>query len=255
LKAKVIAILLWALVAVPAKSFPEGSSNGAQSADLTGVLAIPSAIPRGPQDLLQDYEAGMVSVAQQFSGKLVAIAGAVQRGELSREQAEEISGEQYQMAQMQFALLSTLREILAQDLARAAAAPQFVPKQTQENEIVVVAVPFSPLQLNPSVIEYLDLSPTQVSAIQVLMSTERRTLEPLMAQLQTTRQQLLIVAEKKSASSEKEVKALATLQARMLTKVILANSRLRTRMYQLLSPEQQRRLDESQKAAELATNN
>ena len=49
------------------------------------------------------------------------------------------------------------------------------------SEIVVVALPFSSLQLNPSIIEYLDLSSAQLEAIEKLMSDESRNVLPLMA--------------------------------------------------------------------------
>ncbi|HWY68807.1 MAG TPA: Spy/CpxP family protein refolding chaperone [Terriglobales bacterium] len=198
----------------------------------------------------------MLAVAQEFSGKLVAIAGAVQRGELSREQGEEISGEQYQLAEMQFGLLSTLREMLAQDLARTAAAPPAVAKETEGNEAVLVEVPLSPLQLNTEVIRYLDLTPAQVTSIQELVSEERRTLEPLMAQLQLTNEQLVAITGQDQTKNEKQVKSLANVQARNLTNLIVANSRLRAKIYQLLNPQQRRRLDEFRKSPEaLAANN
>lgn len=143
MKTKLIAILLWTILTTSHLSFAEAPREGANVPapqltttseaaweSLAAVLSAPSPTPRGPQDLLQDYEAGMVAVAQEFSGKLAVIAGAVQRGELSREQGEEISGEQYQLAQMQFAVLSALREMLAQDLARTAASLHADAKET-----------------------------------------------------------------------------------------------------------------------------
>jgi Spy/CpxP family protein refolding chaperone len=262
-KTKLITILLWTAIVVPAQLFSEVPQSGRNSSSLqfsttagapaefdalADVLAVPSATPRGPQDLLQDYDEAMALITQQFSGKVAAIAGAVQRGELSREQGEDISAEQYQMAQMQFSLLSALREMLGQDLARAAATPRSTAKPEQESEVVMVALPFSSLQLNSSVIEYLDLSSAQVSSIQEVMSEERQSLKPLMAQLQTTREQLLAVSEQGQAKNAKEVKTLAALQARNLTKLIVANSQMRTRIYKLLSPQQQKKLDEFQKS-------
>jgi len=269
LKIELSTILLWTTIAISGQSFAEMPGNYAQSSPvistaepsvasdaLTNVLAAPSATPRGPQDQLQDYEAGMVFITQQFSAKIAMIASAVQRGELNREQAENISAEQYEMAQMQFDLLSALHEMLAQDLERTTTASQTVLKPTQEDEIVMVALPFSSLQLNPSVIEYLDLSPAQVRSIQELMWDERRNLKPLMAQLQTTREQLLSATEPGRTKNEKQVRVLAAAQARNLTKLIVANSRMRGRIYQLLSPQQQRKLDEFQKSTEsLVANN
>ncbi len=263
LKIKLSIILLWTTIAISGQSFAKVPGNNVPSAPIVrtavprvasdivaSVLATPSATPRGPQDQLQDYEAGMVSVTRQFSAKIAVIAGAVERGELSREQGEDISAEQYEMAQMQFNLLSALHEMLAQDLARENAAPQSRSKPSQENEIVMVALPFSSLQLNPSLVESLELSPYQVRSIQQVMSDERSTLEPLMAQLRTTREQLLSITEQDQTKNGKGVKALAAVQARNLTKLIVANSRMYARIYQLLSPQQQRKLEEIQKSSE-----
>jgi len=241
-------------LAMADRSFAKVSRTGSntrpattEADNLASVLALPSATPRGPQDLLQEYEEGMRAITQQFSGKLVAVAAAVQRGELTREQGESISDEQYQSAQMQFDLLSALREILQQDIARAATAPRPAPGTSEQNEIVMVALPFSSLQLNPSVIEYLDLSSAQVESIEKLLSDERRSLVPLMAKMQETREQLLNVTEQGQTMDNKEVKALAATQARNLTKLIVSNSHMRTKIYQLLSPTQQKKLDEFQR--------
>ncbi|HWY71288.1 MAG TPA: Spy/CpxP family protein refolding chaperone [Terriglobales bacterium] len=254
MKIKLIVVLLATVFAMADRSFSEVtrfSSNAqpanAESDTLASVLDVPSATPRGPQDLLQEYEAAMRSITQQFSARLAVIAGAVHSGELTTEQAESISSEQYQQAQMQFDLLSALREILQQDIARAAAAPRVAPSATVQNEIVMVALPFSSLQLNPSIIEYLDLSSAQVTSIEQLMSDERRSLVPLMAQMQETREQLLSVTEQSQTKDDKEVKALAATQARNLSKLIVSNSRMRTKIYQLLSPTQQKKLDEFQR--------
>ena len=148
---------------------------------------------------------------------------------------------------MQFDLLSALREILQQDIARAATAPRPAPGTSEQNELVMVALPFSSLQLNPSVIEYLDLSSAQVESIDKLLSDERRNLLPLMAKMQETRAQLLNVTEQGQTMDNKEVKALAATQARNLTKLIVSNSQMRTKIYQLLSPTQQKKLDEFQR--------
>lgn len=111
----------------------------------------------------------------------------------------------------------------------------------------MVALPFSSLQLNPSVIEYLDLSSAQVESIEKLLSDERHNLIPLMAKMQQTREQLLNVTDQGQTIDNKEVKALAATQARNLSKLIVSNSQMRTKIYQLLSPTQQKKLDEFQR--------
>ena len=50
-------------------------------------------MPLGPRDVLQEYEAEMVAVTQKFSATLGIITEAVQRGQLSSEQGQELSAE------------------------------------------------------------------------------------------------------------------------------------------------------------------
>jgi LTXXQ motif family protein len=215
---------------------------------LTSIIAIPSAIPRGPDDRLRDYERGMVTIAQQFSFKLRNIVQGVQSGQLSREQGEHLTGEHYQIARMQFDLLSALHQMVQQDLARTTVV-RYEPAPSGEREIVMVALPFSSLRLSPSLAEYLDLSPEQVNAIQQLMSDERRNLEPLLIQMRAIKTKLL-AATAGGQTKEKEIKALAHVQAAMLMKLILANSRMQARIYKLLSREQQKKLDTFKQSSE-----
>ena len=247
-------MLFASVLTMAGQSFSQSSQSGTQARSatesdvLTSVLSVPSAAPRGPEDLLQDYEEGMRAITQQFSQRVAVIAAAVNRGELTREQAEDITAEQYQLAQMQFDLLSALREMLRQDIARGAAAtPRPTADSSTQSEIGMVALPFSSLQLNPSIIEYLDLSSAQVTSIEKLMSDERRNLVPLMARMEENREQLLSVTEQGETKDEKQIKVLAAAQARNLTELIVANSRMRTKIYQLLSPTQQRKLDDFQR--------
>jgi len=209
---------------------------------ISSLLAIPSDIPRGPQDLLQDYEQEMFAVTQQFSARLAGIAQAVSNGQLTGERGEEIAREQYQIAQMQFGLLDALHTMLAQNLA-STSLQQPATMPSSENEIVMVALPFSSLQLNSLVAQQLGLSPEQSKAIQDLMSEERKNLQPLMNQLQATKLKLLAVTDR-GQIDQREVQSLATLQAQILGKLIVRNSRLQAKVYKLMSPDQQKKLDE-----------
>lgn len=255
MRTRLIFVCLSSIIAVSALAFAEvqhhaddvqlleavaiAQTRGSET--LTRVLAIPAAVPRGPQDRLRDYESGMAVIAEKFSSKLRAIVQGVQSGQLSREEGEQLSGEQYHIARMQFELLSALHEILQQDLARTTAA-RYEPASSREGEIVMVALPFSSLKLSPSLAQYLELSSEQVNAIQQLMSDEGRNLEPLMVQMRATKTKLLAATANRQ-TNEKEIKALASAEAYMLTKLILANSRMQARLYKLLSREQQKKLD------------
>jgi hypothetical protein len=201
----------------------------------------PAAAPTDPKQVLQDYDSLMIALTQKFSATLATIAEAAKRGELSSEQAREMSAEQYQVAHMQFELLSLWRGIEEQDSARIPDV-EAKPASTQESDVVMVALPFSSLQLNPSLATYLDLTSSQVQAIQQIMMREQRTLEPLMTALRTTREKLLAIGSEHV--NEKEVKALADTEASLLARLIVANARMQSQVYKLLSPKQQRRLSD-----------
>jgi hypothetical protein len=69
---------------------------------------------------------------------------------------------------MQFELLSLWRGIEEQDSGRIPDV-EAKPDSTQESEVVMVALPFSSLQLNPSLVSDLSLTSSQVEAIQQVM--------------------------------------------------------------------------------------
>ncbi len=102
----------------------------------------PAAVPSDPRQVLQDYDSLMIALTQKFSATLATIAEAVKRGEVSSEQAREMSAELYQLTRMQFDLLSLWRGIEEQDLARIPDV-EAKPDSTQANEVVMAALPFS----------------------------------------------------------------------------------------------------------------
>ena len=225
---------------------PDSAQDGTAHTD---VLSVPAPASRGTKELLQDYEAEMAAITQKFSATLLLTADAVDRGELTSEQGQMISTEPYQIAQMQFDLLASWRAMLEHDLARVPiAAAQPTPNKPEESEIVVVSLPFSSFELNPGIAEYLNLSHAQEKAIQQLMTRELRNLEPLMNQLRTGEQKLLTVDAEHA--SKKDIKVLADTQASLLAKLIVANARMQSKIYNLLTPEQQRKLDDLKRSSE-----
>src|SRR5580704_15096579 len=199
------------------------------------------------QEEPENYEGAMMAITQKFSATLAAIAEAVQQGRISGEQGKEMSAEQYQLTQMQFELLSLWRQIAQEDGARIPAAPAKT-APTQDSEIVMVALPFSSFQLNPSLSEYLSLSPSQVAAIQQVMVLERQSLQPLMTQLRVTREKLL--ATSGDRMKEKEVKSLAQAEAALLARLIVANARMQSKICRILSPQQQKKLGDLEQTPE-----
>ena len=93
-------------------------ASGMESREVSNVLGVPSGVPRGPSELLHDYEAEMSAITQRFGDEVAAIANAVHSGQLTSDQGQQITAEQYQLAQMQFEVLSAWHDMLAQDLSR-----------------------------------------------------------------------------------------------------------------------------------------
>jgi hypothetical protein len=205
------------------------------------VPTSPAVVPNDPKQVLQDYDSLMIALTQKFSATLATIAEAVKRGEVSSEQAREVSAEQYQLTHMQFELLSLWRGFEEQDSARIPDV-EAKPASMQDSEVVMVALPFSSLQLNPSLATYLSLTSSQVEAIQQVMMREQHSLEPLMTALRTAREKLLAIGSEHV--NEKELKAVADTEASLLARLIVANARMQSKIYKLLSPEQQKKLSD-----------
>jgi len=206
---------------------------------VTNVPTNTAIVPNDPKQVLQDYDSLMIALTQKFSATLATIADAAKRGDLSCEQAREMSAEQYQLTHMQFELLSLWRGIEEQDLARIPNV-EAKPDSTQGNEVIMVALPFSSFQLNPSLATYLSLAPSQVEAIQRVMMWEKHSLEPLMTQLRNTRERLLAIGSEHL--NAKQVRSLAETEARLLARLIVANARMQSKIFNILSAEQQKKL-------------
>jgi len=244
MKAKLILIVIL-MTAIPVLSSAQ-TISGADSAP-TNLAGTPDS-----QQVLQEYDAAMVAITQNFSAKLEGITEAVQQGKMSSEEGRTSSAEHYLIAQMQFQLLSAWRQMEKQDMAKVRAPDdKSEASPTDDNEIVLVELPFSSFELTPAVAEHLSLTQSQKEAIQQVMTRERRTMEPLMAQLRSIREKLLALDP--HHSNKKEIKTLADGQAALLAKFIVANARMRSEIYRLLTPEQQRKLDDLKRSGESGT--
>jgi Spy/CpxP family protein refolding chaperone len=216
----------------------------------TSVPTGPAAEANDPKQVLQDYDLLMIALTQKFSATLATIAEAAKRGELSSEQAREMSAEEYQLTYMQFELLGLWRGIEEQALAKTPGL-QAEPAPRQENEVVTVALPFSSLQLNPSLAKYLNLTPTQVEAIQQIMTREQSSFEPLITELRVIREEVLAIGSEHI--NEKQVKALADTEASLLARLIVANARMQSKIYKTLNPEQQKKLSDLERTQSAVT--
>jgi Spy/CpxP family protein refolding chaperone len=138
------------------------------------------------------------------------------------------------------------------DIARMAAVPT-EPTLSPGGETVSVAMPFSSLQLNQSLVEYLGLNPTQVRSIQRLMDQERPRTQPLMLELRTVSAELgVAIRQNQSDDNERVAQGLAATQARLLKQLMRANSRLQRRIDDVLEPQQRKKLDVFRRKAEVS---
>jgi Spy/CpxP family protein refolding chaperone len=216
----------------------------------TNVSIGPAVVANDPKEALQGYDSVMVAITQRFSATLAAFAEAVKRGDLSSDQAREMSGQQYQLAQMQFELVSLWREIEQQDSAKIPDV-HASPDPRHENEVVVVELPFASLQTNPALAQDLKLTQSQFKAIQKLIMQEQKNLEPLMTELRITRDKLLTIGSEHA--NEKEIKSLAAMEASVLAKLIVANARMQSKIYRVLSPDQQKKVSDFERSQGTAT--
>ena len=215
-----------------------------------GPVIVPAGPgPAGPEDALQGYQTVMVAITQNFTASLAGIIGAVQEGKMSSEEGKTSTAEQYLIAQMQFQLLSAWREMDKQDQTKipppddkSDASP------TDDNQIVLVELPFSSFELTEGVAEHLGLTQSQQEAIRRVMARERHNMEPLFAQLRSVRQKLLALDVQHS--NKKDIKTLADAQAGLLARFIVANARMQSEIYKLLTPQQQRKLDDLKRSGE-----
>src|SRR2546425_6904735 len=250
MKAKLTLIVIL-MTAIPVLSSAQ-TKSGADSAPTNPAGAPDSQVPDpgpvpaapvspGPQQVLQEYEAAMVAITQNFSANLAGITEAVQQGKMSSEEGKTSSAEQYLIAQMQFQLLSAWRQMEEQDMAKVPAPDdKSEASPTDDNEIVLVELPFSSFELTAAVAEHLSLTQSQKEAIQQVMGRERHNMEPLFEQVRSVRQKLLALDVQHS--NKRDIKTLADAQAALLAKFIVANARMQSEIYKLLTPQQQRKL-------------
>ena len=111
------------------------------NAILSDVIARKPEMPLGPQDILKSYEIAMSLVAERTSADFSVIVQAQQAKQISREQAEYLLLQIYQMAMMQYQVLSALHDVLKHDIDEAAGRQSL--NSTSSDTVLVVPFPGS----------------------------------------------------------------------------------------------------------------
>jgi hypothetical protein len=99
------------------------------------LFAFQPDIPLGPVEVLKEYEDGMTLIAQRLFAELISISQANRANQITRDEAEYLIQERYQVAMMQHEVLSALHDSLQNDLAQAVKRPSRV---SQSDTAVVV---------------------------------------------------------------------------------------------------------------------
>jgi hypothetical protein len=105
----------------PPVQYVLASTQGKTNATISAIVDVRPETPLGPIDVLKGYENAMTAIANRISNELSGISQAVRMGQIIREEAEYLTQQRYQLAVMQYQVLSTLHDSLEHDVAQAAA--------------------------------------------------------------------------------------------------------------------------------------
>ena len=90
---------------------------------------------------------------------------------------------------------------------------------------------------------YLELTETQRAQIKTILETERPKLQPLVIQAALTHKEI-VEATKTGEFNETQIRALATQQGQHVANLIVEKERVKTQIYQVLTPAQRTKLDQ-----------
>lgn len=108
------------------------------------LIAFKPEMPLGPQDVLKSYEIAMSLVADKTSNDLAVIVQAQQANQITREQAEYSLQQRYQIAMMQYQVLSALHDVLKHDIDEVNQAARRTLREADFATVLVVPLPGSP---------------------------------------------------------------------------------------------------------------
>ena len=119
------------------------NDKGLAAAQLADVMAIKPELPLGPSDVLKEYQQDMVLIAQSMSADVANISRAQEANQISRDQAEYLIGERYQVAMMQYQVLSAFHDMLEHDVVQEEARVERRRRVAESDTAVVVPLPSS----------------------------------------------------------------------------------------------------------------
>jgi ribulose bisphosphate carboxylase small subunit len=110
---------------------------------LSDLLALTPETPLGPRDVLKSYEIAMSLVADKTSSDFSVIVQAQQANQITRDQAEYLLQQGYQIAMMQYQVLSALHDVLKHDIDQATQQAKSSLNTASSDTVLVVPFPGS----------------------------------------------------------------------------------------------------------------
>jgi len=193
----------------------------------------------------QTYPARLEAVVGSMSAELGEIAQAARDGKISRDQAEYLSLERYYVALTRFQLLRMLYQTTElsdpPQMSSQAYSQANTASPTTAGSLFIPPVTCSP-DIPSQLVDYLQLTPLEIQKLQEEVLQECKQVEPLVEQLDNSRRKLMSM-KLKGAAGEKGIQAAAAEQAEIMKQLIVMNSQLESKLYSLLTTEQQQKVD------------
>ena len=222
-------------------SGPQAAQDSLAQPGSGSMASPPLRLPSGAGQDTGTYPERLEEVLGAMSAELGEIAQAAREGRISREQAEYLSLERYYVALTRFQLLRTMYEG-----PEASNSPQTYSQSNSAPQISGGASMATPLACSPNIpeqlVDYLQLTPPEVQALQVQVTEQCTQVQPLVDRLDKSRRKLMAM-KLSGKAGEREVQDAAAEQSQIMNQLIVMNSQLETKLYSMLTTEQKRKID------------
>ncbi len=243
---RIATFVIICLLAISAGAQANGGAEPAEGTIANLAQQAPGETENPPDLLGAEQSAGtyperLEGVVAAMSAELSEIAQAAREGKISRDQAEYLSLERYYVALTRFQLLRSMYATPQDGNPAQSYSQANVQAQISAGTLVIPPVTCSP-DIPRQLIDYLDLTPVEVQALEAAVTEECKQVQPLVEKLEKSRRKLMALKLDKKAD-DRQVQTNAAEQSQVMKQLIVANSQLETKLYSMLTTEQQRKVD------------
>jgi hypothetical protein len=108
---------------------------------LSDLIAFKPEIPLGPQDVLKAYEIAMNMLSDKTSSDFSQIVQAQQANQITRGRAEYLLQQRYEVAMIQYQVLSALHDVLQHDIEAETQKAKASVNTARSDTVLVVPLP------------------------------------------------------------------------------------------------------------------